>query len=98
MESDNFDIPAHVQVTQGEEAAAEGRAVLLAALGGMDAVKEAILGRPSLDGTVGSGSSPKRQVRLTASLDRALTERARRDHSTASDVIRDALEVYLRAS
>jgi hypothetical protein len=98
MESDDFDIPAHAHVTQGEEAAASGRAALIAALGSTEAVQEAVGGRPSLDGTVGHGPSPKRQVRLPIELDEALTARAERDHRRASDIIRDALDAYLRAS
>jgi len=98
MESADFDIPDHAKVTQGEEAAASGRAALIAALGSEEAVQEAILGRPSLSGTIGTGPSPKRQVRLPIDLDQALTERAERDHRNASDIIRDALDAYLRAS
>lgn len=55
-------------------------------------------GRPSLNGSTGAGPSPKRQVRLPTALDDALTERAEREHRKASEIIRDALDAYLRAS
>lgn len=62
-------------------------------------VRELIaLGRPNLNGDVGVGPSPKRQVRLPIGLDQALTERAKRERRNASEIIRDALDAYLRAS
>lgn len=55
-------------------------------------------GRPSLSGTTGSGRSPKRQVRLPVELDDALTRRAEAEHRRPSEILRDALTQYLRAS
>lgn len=48
-------------------------------------------GRPSL----GSGPAGVESVRLEPELRSALTERAERDHETASSVIRKALRKYL---
>lgn len=97
-ESEEFEIPADVRISRGDEAAAEGRAMLIAALGSEDAVRAAVSGRPSLSGTVGVGPSPKRQVRLPIDLDQALTARAERENKRASEIIRDALDAYLNAS
>jgi hypothetical protein len=52
-------------------------------------------GRPSLSA---GGSSPPRTVRLPAGLDQALVERAARDHTTPSAVLRQALHAYLRTA
>ncbi|MEO2135144.1 hypothetical protein [Microbacterium sp.] len=56
----------------------------------------ALGGRPSLSGCPGAGPSPKRQVRLAPDLDALLIERMARDHRTASEIMRDALDAYLR--
>jgi hypothetical protein len=56
------------------------------------------LGRPSLSGGPGTGRSPKRQVRLPLELDQLLDQRMRVEQRTASEILRDALERYLRAS
>jgi hypothetical protein len=99
IESDDFHIPAHATVTEGPAAAAEGRAVLEAALGGSEALERAISGgRPSLSGKKRSGPSPKRQVRLPIELDTALTNRARAEAKTPSELIRVAVAAYLHAS
>lgn len=55
-------------------------------------------GRPTLSGTTGSGRSPKRQVRLPADLDAALTRRAEEEHRRPSEIMREALSQYLQAS
>lgn len=52
-------------------------------------------GRPSMSGT---GTSPKRQVRLPVELDAALIRRAADEHRRPSDIMRDALAQYLHAS
>ncbi|KDA04529.1 gamma-glutamyltransferase [Microbacterium sp. CH12i] len=63
-----------------------------------DALELAAMGRPGLSGRPGAGPSPKRQVRLSKELDAALTARALLEHRNASDIIRDALDSYLRAA
>jgi hypothetical protein len=50
------------------------------------------MGRPWLNGT---GPSGTRTVRLPSSLDAALVARATAEHTTASDIIREALYDYL---
>jgi hypothetical protein len=72
-----------------------GRALLEAALGSAEAVDRAI-GRPTLDGTVATGKSPTRQVRLPRDLDALLTERASAEHRKPSELMREALDQYLR--
>ncbi|MGG7464785.1 ribbon-helix-helix protein, CopG family [Plantibacter sp. YIM 135347] len=57
-----------------------------------------VLGRPSLSGTDGAGLSPKRQVRLPADLNALLDARAAAEHRNASEIMRDALVMYLHAS
>lgn len=56
------------------------------------------VGRPSLSGTTGNGRSPKRQVRLPIDLDAELTRRAEAEQRRPSEILREALEQYLRAS
>ena len=50
-------------------------------------------GRPSM----GSGPAESLPVRLDPELRRAVDERAAAEHTTASDVVREALRRYLRA-
>jgi hypothetical protein len=50
-------------------------------------------GRPLM----GSGPADSLPVRLDPELRRAVDERAAADHTTASDVVREALRRYLRA-
>jgi Ribbon-helix-helix protein, copG family len=50
-------------------------------------------GRPSM----GSGPADTLPVRLDPELRKAVDERASADHTTVSDVVRDALRQYLRA-
>lgn len=50
-------------------------------------------GRPSM----GSGPADSLPVRLDPELRRAVDERAAAEHTTASDVVREALRLYLRA-
>lgn len=56
------------------------------------------VGRPRLSGSTGQGRSPKRQVRLPIDLNQELDARAKREHRSASDILRDALTAYLDAS
>ena len=71
-----------------------GRGYLEDLLGSSTAVERA-LGRPSLDGTMAPGKSPVRQVRLPRELDTLLTERAEQEHRKPSEVMREALTLYL---
>ena len=50
-------------------------------------------GRPSM----GSGPADSLPVRLDPELRKAVDERAAAEHTTASDVVREALRRYLRA-
>ena len=50
-------------------------------------------GRPSM----GSGPADSLPVRIDPELRRAVDERAAAEHTTASDVVREALRRYLRA-
>lgn len=94
-ESEDFVIPADAVLVRGV-GETPGRAILAAAMRAEDVQRVANLGgRPALDGTVGSGPSPKRQVRLPRPLDALLIERADAEHRKPSDVMRDALVAYL---
>ena len=50
----------------------------------------------ALGGRPGTGPSPKRQVRLPHDLDALLTQRAERDHTKPSVIMRHAIDAYLR--
>lgn len=95
-ESDAGLIPESATITRSIGDGA-GRALLEAALGSPEAVDRAI-GRPTLDGTVATGKSPTRQVRLPRDLDALLTERAAAEHRKPSEIMREALDNYLRAA
>jgi Ribbon-helix-helix protein, copG family len=56
-----------------------------------DAIVRRRPGRPP----IGTGAASVESVRLDPELRSALTRRARRDHTTASSVIREALRRYL---
>ncbi|GGH51201.1 ribbon-helix-helix protein, CopG family [Microbacterium album] len=56
------------------------------------------LGRPSVGSTRPRGESPKLQVRLPHELDEQLRRRAAAEHRRPSEIMRDALAQYLRAS
>lgn len=51
-------------------------------------------GRPSM----GSGPADTLPVRLEPELRKAVDDRAARDHTTASDIVREALREYLKVS
>ncbi len=51
-------------------------------------------GRPSM----GSGPAETLPVRLEPELRRAVDDRAAKDHTTASDIVREALREYLKVS
>lgn len=87
-------LPDEAVVTAGEELEA-GRAYLENLLGSSTAVDRA-MGRPSVDGTMTAGKSPVRQVRLPRELDALLAERAELEHRKPSEVMREALALYLR--
>lgn len=97
-ESDDFRISDNAHITHRADAAAEGRALLTAALGEEELTAIIGRGRQSLDGTTGNGPSPKRQVRLPRDLDTLLDAQAERERRRSSEIIRDALDAYLRAS
>jgi hypothetical protein len=83
------------KITSGAAAAAEGRALLEAALGGPEAVERANRGRQPLDGSRRRGyRSPTRSFRLTEDLDARLTALIESQHRTQSDVMREALTEY----
>lgn len=84
--------------TMGEEAARRGRELLLSVMTEEELDRITGPGRPSLSGTVGEGPSRKRQVRLPAQLDELLELRIAAEGRGASEILRDALEQYLRAS
>ncbi|PCK23195.1 CopG family ribbon-helix-helix protein [Rhodococcus qingshengii] len=54
-------------------------------------------GRPSLGGKDASGTSPRRQVRLPVGLSARLDAIAAEQHRKPSDVMREAVEDYVRA-
>jgi hypothetical protein len=92
-ESDAGLIPEDAQIIRSTGEGA-GRELLEAALGSPEAV-ERVIGRPTLNGTVATGKSPTRQVRLPSHLDALLTERAAAEHRKPSEVMREALALYL---
>lgn len=98
---DGIDITPEMNAYGGEEAARRGRALVESAV---DADELAELdrlitrGRPSIGAEEPRGESPKRQVRLPEELDHALTERAEREHRSASAIMRDALAKYLQGA
>ena len=51
-------------------------------------------GRPSL----GEGVSPVMRVRLDEALRQQVAERAEREHTTPSNVVRDAIKAWVQAS
>ncbi len=82
----------------GEAAAAQGRAMLEAALGGPEEVERAINpgGRPSIDPHAQPGEhSRTRQVRLAAHISSQLDALALAQHRRPSDVLRDAVGQYI---
>jgi hypothetical protein len=86
----------HPSSLHGADAAAHGRAVLEAALGGPETAERAMHGRPPLDPTARPGQhAPVRQVRLPASMNTELSERAAAEGRPASEIIREALAAYL---
>lgn len=93
-ESDASFIPEDAPIIHSTEDGA-GRELLEAALGSLDAV-DRFIGRPTLDGTVATGKSPTRTLRLSRDLDALLTERATAEHRKPSEVMREALALYLR--
>lgn len=82
-----FDTPQVSPVLAGDEAVAASRGLLAA------------VGRPSLghDHAQRHGASPRRQVRLPLDTNTALDRFASEHHTTASAVIRDALDEYFAA-
>ena len=93
-ESEAFSLPEGMRVIRDNAAA---RALVSAAIGGEEVLRP-VLGRPALDGTVASGPSPKRQVRLPRDIDALLLRRAEAEHRTPSELMRDAITAYVKAS
>jgi hypothetical protein len=89
---------SNATVYVGAEAARQGRELLLSMMTEEELDRITGPGRPSLSGTVGDGPSRKRQVRLPAQLDELLELRIVAEGRGASEILRDALEQYLRAS
>lgn len=73
----------------------DGRTLMEDLYGSSEAVDRA-MGRPSVDGRMTRGHSPVRQVRLPRELDALLAERAEQEHRRPSEVMREALDQYLR--
>lgn len=96
---DGIDITPDMKVYSDEEAAQRGRALVESAIDA-DELAELdrliTLGRPSVGAAKPRGESPKRQVRLSEELDRALTERHEREKRSRSAIMRDALTKYLQ--
>ncbi len=79
----------------GAAAAAAGRSLLEAALGGSENVARAIRGRRPLGGARAPGyRSPLRSFRLPEAMDATLTTLSEAQQRKQSDVIRDALAEY----
>ena len=88
----------HPTSLHGAEAAASGRALMEAALGGPGALTRALGGRPPLDPNARPGThSPVRNVRLPQQMSDQLDRLAKTQGRNTSDVIRDALASYLTA-
>jgi len=88
---------ADAQLTSGAIAAAEGRALLEAALGGPQEVAKALRGRRSLSGTKKRGyRSPTRSFRLTEELDTKLTTVVTTQQRPQSEIVREALSEYFK--
>ncbi|MFP3467100.1 ribbon-helix-helix domain-containing protein [Leifsonia sp. SIMBA_070] len=90
------EIPENATVVDAAESH-DGRALMEELLGSPEAVERA-MGRPRVDGSMSPGHSPVRQVRLTRELDELLTARAEAEHRKRSEVIREALDTYLRSA
>lgn len=93
---DTDDIPADALVIDAT-ADHPGRALLEELLGSPEAVERA-MGRPSVDGTMSAGKSPVVQARVSLDLKRRLESQAAAEHRKPAELVRDALEAYLRAS
>lgn len=66
---------------------------------GRELVERALAGRPSIDPGARPGEhARKRQVRLSADVDRQLDALASVQHRSASAIMRDALTDYLRSN
>ena len=88
----------HPGTRRGADAAAHGRAMLEAALGSPATVERAMGGRPPLDPAARPGQhAPVRQVRLPASMNAELSEMAAAEGRRASEIIREAIAIYLNA-
>lgn len=91
--SDDFDLPDGAVVRTPDEN--ETRAFLEQFVDADELDRIARGGRPSLSG---AGTSPKRQVRLPADVDAALTALAERQGRKPSVLMREAIETYVRSA
>jgi len=91
--SDDFELPEGAVVHRGSPEA--GRAFLEQFVDADELDRIARGGRPSLSG---AGTSPKRQVRLPADVDAALTALAERQGRKPSVLMREAIETYVRSA
>lgn len=95
-EGDIHPNPDHPDTLTGEAAAAYGTKTLATALGGQENLTKVLRGRPSLDPAAPTGEqSPVRQFRMPASMSAWLDEVARAQGRKPSELIRDAIGLYL---
>jgi hypothetical protein len=95
-EGDIHPSPDHPDTLTGEAAAGHSTTTVATALGGHDNLTKLLRGRPSLDPTAPTGEkSPVRQFRMPASMSAWLDEVARAQGRKPSEIIREALGLYL---
>ncbi|TFH68136.1 ribbon-helix-helix domain-containing protein [Cellulomonas sp. HD19AZ1] len=93
VESADFALPRGAKVRSGGPGAGRDFLAQYMSPDELDAATRRGRGRPSLSG---AGKSPSRQTRLPHDLDDLLVERANREGRSISDVLRAAVEDYLR--
>ncbi|RIJ71021.1 hypothetical protein D1871_15990 [Nakamurella silvestris] len=84
-------------VRRGKAAATHARALLEAAAGGPEQLRQAV-GRPSIDPQAAPGQQSRvRHVRLAGADDQAIDDIAAAQNRTPSAIIRDAVAEYVKA-